>query len=157
MKCYCSLFQALSWFGRCATKPLSQLYFVPPCFPAVRQRTECLVGPMKCMRSMSTGCHGRLTRSNSNKYVFEKQPNYIHVLLQYHDLMERGLYKAYAALIIDIICTVLFHQDVFCGYDEEKVYTYIFYRDTVIGALFLLFVCLHFDRKKYAFFETLYM
>lgn len=21
----------------------------------------------------------------------------------------------------------------FCGYDEEKVYTYIFYRDTVIG------------------------
>ena len=52
--------------------------------------------------------------------------------------MERGLYKAYAALIIDIICTVLFHQDVFCGYDEEKVYTYIFYRDTVIGELFLL-------------------
>ena len=24
-------------------------------------------------------------------------------------------------------------QDVFCGYDEDKVYTYIFYRDTVIG------------------------
>ncbi|KAL9972694.1 hypothetical protein ACROYT_G019054 [Oculina patagonica] len=24
-------------------------------------------------------------------------------------------------------------KDVFCGYDEEKVYTYIFYRDTVIG------------------------
>ncbi|XP_015750189.1 PREDICTED: WD repeat-containing protein 19-like [Acropora digitifera] len=24
-------------------------------------------------------------------------------------------------------------KDVFCGYDEDKVYTYIFYRDTVIG------------------------
>ena len=36
------------------------------------------------------------------------------------------------------IFTVLPFQDVFCGYDEDKVYTYIFYRDTVIGEMIFL-------------------
>ena len=52
------------------------------------------------------------------------------------------------------VCTVLLLQDVFCGYDEDKVYTYIFYRDTVIGELFLFFLCLHVDRSKYDIFWT---
>ena len=44
---------------------------------------------------------------------------------------------------------LLLLQEVFCGYDEDKVYTYIFYRDTVTGELILFLHCLLFKPSTF--------